>query len=393
VNLTFFPMHIAGLAGMPRRVWTYTDGMGLETYNLLSSGGALLLAVGFAIVFIDLLLHFRPAGRVDTNPWNAPTLEWLPMDNYAIRSIPRVTSREPLWQNASLRREVDEGRHYLPGLATGGRETIVTSPVSATPQYVLRLPGPSWLPLLAGFGTAAFFLCLTVKWIVPSMVGGAVALACILLWLWQGDPEPTERRYDIGGGILLPDHEVGSASHAWWASVVVLLVDGAVFASLVFGFYYLWTVSAGTWPPPGAGAPAPWFAAIAWILSAVAMSFAHRALSRDGGRPSLVPTFVLAVALMWIGLAALWLELRAAALVPTEHAYAAVAFAMLAWQALHVLLLTVMGAFVLARHWTGRLNRAWRTPFDCTRLILYYSVAQGVAIAAVLASSRLGLQP
>src|SRR5690554_1095603 len=143
VNVTFFPMHVSGLLGMPRRVWTYTDGYGLESFNLLSTIGAFVFALGVLIVLIDLLLHFRPAGKVDANPWNAGTLEWLPQDNYAIRSIPYVTGRDPLWDNPALREEVDAGAHYLPGVTTSYRETIVTSAIDAKPQYLLRLPGPS----------------------------------------------------------------------------------------------------------------------------------------------------------------------------------------------------------------------------------------------------------
>ena len=58
-----------------------------------------------------------------------------------------------------------EGRYYLPGAPTGRRETIITSAIEASPQYVLRLPGPGWTPFLAAVLTAAFFMLLTVKFI------------------------------------------------------------------------------------------------------------------------------------------------------------------------------------------------------------------------------------
>ena len=65
------------------------------------------------------------------NIWNAGTLEWLPNGNYSNRSVPIVTSREPLWDQPGLAENVDAGRYYLPNAPTGGRETIVTSPVTA----------------------------------------------------------------------------------------------------------------------------------------------------------------------------------------------------------------------------------------------------------------------
>src|SRR5688572_22045020 len=162
-NVTFLPMHLTGLLGMPRRVYTYPAGLGWEGLNLMSSVAAVLIAAAVAVFLVDVGRHLRLTDKVDVNPWNAATLEWLPLGNYGARSIPLVDSREPLWDRPRLREEVDRGEHYLPGSVTGRRETIVTSPVAARPQYVAILPGPGWPPFLAAVGTAAFFLLLTVK--------------------------------------------------------------------------------------------------------------------------------------------------------------------------------------------------------------------------------------
>ena len=163
VNVTFLPMHLTGLLGMPRRVYTYPAGLGWEGLNLVSSLAAVLIAAAVALFLVDVARHLRLTDKVDVNPWNAATLEWLPLGNYGARSTPLVESREPLWDRPSLREEVDRGEHYLPGTVTGRRETIVTSPIAARPQYVAILPGPGWPPVLAAVGTAAFFLLLTVK--------------------------------------------------------------------------------------------------------------------------------------------------------------------------------------------------------------------------------------
>ena len=70
------------------------------------------------------------------------------------------------------------GRALLPArhAPTGGRETIVTSPIEATPQYLLRLPGPGWTPLLAAVFTAGFFLLLTVKLVTLALICGVLAI-------------------------------------------------------------------------------------------------------------------------------------------------------------------------------------------------------------------------
>jgi cytochrome c oxidase subunit I len=81
VNVAFFPMHVTGLAGMPRRVYTYSAGLGWDTLNLVSTIGAFMIAAGVALFLFDLVRSFRfDIGRNAGNLWNAGTLEWLPSD-------------------------------------------------------------------------------------------------------------------------------------------------------------------------------------------------------------------------------------------------------------------------------------------------------------------------
>ncbi|CAI08700.1 Cytochrome c oxidase, subunit I [Aromatoleum aromaticum EbN1] len=97
-NITFFPMHFTGLAGMPRRVYTYAAGYGWESLNFVSTVGAFMIAAGVLIFIIDVARRFRMSAEDNAgNVWQAGTLEWLPNGNYSNRSIPVVTSREPLW--------------------------------------------------------------------------------------------------------------------------------------------------------------------------------------------------------------------------------------------------------------------------------------------------------
>ena len=170
----------------------------------MSSVAAVLIAAGVAVFLVDVARHLRSTDKVDVNPWGASTLEWLPLGNYGARSIPLVESREPLWDRPSLREEVDRGEHYLPGTVTSRRETIVTSPVAARPQYVAILPGPGWPPVLAAVGTAAFFLLLTVKLLIPAAVGGALAIAMILVWAWGTDHGPEGGPVEVARDLRLP---------------------------------------------------------------------------------------------------------------------------------------------------------------------------------------------
>jgi cytochrome c oxidase subunit I+III len=382
VHLAFFPMHFSGMAGMPRRVWTYQESMGWETWNLVSTAGAFVIAAGVLLVLIDLVLHLRPAAKVDVNPWNAGTLEWLPLDNYAARSIPRVDGRYPLWDQPGLREQVDRGQHYLPGTVTGTRETIVTSAVTARPEFLLRLPGPSWLPMLAGVGTAIFFFALTVKFTWLALAGAALALVCIFRWLWEGDPAPTGRRHAAGGGVELPDYMSGPRSHGWWGVIVLLLVNASIFASFVYSWFYL-AYMADAWPPPGVRIEGGWFdaaAAAGCLCSAGAAWLASRWLGRGRTRPFVVAT-LLGVASLSIALAVQCFAARGAD--PTAHAFAATSWTLLGWQGMNVVLTVVMVAYTLARLAAGKLDAVRRATFDSALLVWLYTCAQGLAMLGI----------
>src|SRR3546814_469934 len=135
VHITFLPMHLTGLMGMPRRVYTYLPENNWEWTNLVSTAGAFVLGLAVLLFLVDLARNFRFTVDDDAgNTYGGGTLEWLPTGLYSTRSIPVVRSRSPLWDNPELAREVAEGRHFLPTSATGLRETLITSPVRAEPQ-------------------------------------------------------------------------------------------------------------------------------------------------------------------------------------------------------------------------------------------------------------------
>jgi cytochrome c oxidase subunit I+III len=377
VHLTFFPMHFAGMAGMPRRVWTYSETLGWDVWNMISTVGAFLIAIGVLIVLIDLLLHLRPAAKVDVNPWNAGTLEWLPLDNYAARSIPVIDSAYPLWDRPELREEVDRGRHYLPGTVTGTRETIVTSAVDARPEFILRLPGPSWLPMLAGIGTAIFFFALTVKWTWVAIAGVLLAVGGIVRWLWDSDPPTDGGRFAVGGGLSLPDYMAGTRSTSLWAMGVLALVNGTVFLSLLFSHFYLWLVS-DAWPPPGSVVRGGWFDVyiiLALLGSAALACIGGRALTRGSGG-TFIGAMLSGVAMLGL---AFWLQCQGAAGAdPAAHAHGATVWGILSWQGLHVVLVLIMVIYTVARRLTGRIDARRRVTFDNTLLMWLFTAAQGL---------------
>jgi len=99
-HLTFDPLHMAGILGMPRRIYTYDVGRGWEIYNLISSVGALFQALGLLCFVANLLVSLRRGALAGDDPWDAWTLEWTttsPPPEYNFETLPMVRSRRPLW--------------------------------------------------------------------------------------------------------------------------------------------------------------------------------------------------------------------------------------------------------------------------------------------------------
>ena len=378
-NLTFFPMHISGLLGMPRRVYTYAGDLGWNFLNLLSSVGSFILALGVLLFFIDAARFVFKKKVEHGNPWHAPTLEWLPQEDYGMRSIPQIDSREPLWDRPTLAAEVVAGRHWLPGTHSGGRETLVTSWRAAVPQHLLVLPGDSWWPLIAAAGTAGFFLLLTVSQVVVAFACGITAIVAIVVWLWQTDNPPHALTAEVADGVFLPVGARGKASHSWWAMIILLCVDASVFASLVFAHVHV-SMAADVCPPAGASLPDVFWplASSALLLAGSAAMFGAQAMLVRGPR---APVWALVLLAVLCVLAAFGMDgwgQQLAGLRPTANAWSATVAAMLAWQGFHVAVLVIMGLYVCARAWSGKLRIDARASLDNTVLLWHYVTVQGL---------------
>jgi heme/copper-type cytochrome/quinol oxidase subunit 1 len=184
-NLAFFPMHILGLQGMPRRVYTYQPEMGWANLNLLVTIGAVILLVSFVLFLWNVVASGRSGEPAGDNPWDAGTLEWAtasppPPQNFD--RIPLVTSREPLWaERGSL--------PVIGGLAVGFRQLVVGTVTEARPELRESSPDPSIWPLLAAIAVAVTFLgSIFTPW---AVVWGSIPLALALVgWFWpKGNPE------------------------------------------------------------------------------------------------------------------------------------------------------------------------------------------------------------
>src|SRR5690606_31527669 len=115
-----------------------------------SSVGSFIMAIGVAVIILDVILHFRFGSRAARNPWNADTLEWatdLPPGAYNFISLPRVNGRHPLWDDPDLAVTIAAGEHALSDIGHGRRDIAGTDPVTAKMRQIVHLPTNSWLPL------------------------------------------------------------------------------------------------------------------------------------------------------------------------------------------------------------------------------------------------------
>ena len=191
-NVAFFPMHILGFLGMPRQIYTYSDGLGWGTPNLIVTIGAFVFGGGILLFFINVILSLKHGAPSPPNPWDAASLEWStasppPVYNFAV--IPIVASRYPLWED---KMNEDDGASHdsnRSSVAAGmlldqGRETIGTTLLDAEPDVILRMPGDSYSPLLAALAMTAAFVGLLLHSYLVFGIAFLLTLLTSVLWLW-----------------------------------------------------------------------------------------------------------------------------------------------------------------------------------------------------------------
>ena len=186
-NIGFFPMHISGLMGMPRRVYTYADGMGWDWINLITTIGSYIFAIGVLLFLINVWKSYRKGPLAGDNPWDAPSLEWAttsPPPPYNFVVIPTVASRHPLWEDR-LQQHEGEGSHVDAGLVLDhGREAIGTSSLDATPDVILRMPRDSYAPVILALTATTIFIGLAFHLWWLAALGALATGVDIIGWLW-----------------------------------------------------------------------------------------------------------------------------------------------------------------------------------------------------------------
>jgi cytochrome c oxidase subunit I+III len=382
-NVTFFVMHLTGLMGMPRRVYTYPEAFGWDTLNAISSVGGFIMTAGIALFMLDVVMHARFGAVAGRNPWQAGTLDWgmlTPPPNYNFSSLPHTSSRDPLWDEPKIAADMAAGRHYLGIPRNNWQETLGIDPMSGEPRSIVVLPGPSWFPLACAAAMAVFFVSFLLGIYWMAAVGAVLALFLFLGWAWRTglnrDPEPMQ----AGRGLELPLHTVTEGAPGWWGMCFTLVADATFFASLLFGYLFLWAIAPG-WPPPSFIEFSP-LAIAAIVAGSLIAAYAARAC-----------TARMETTIWWLAIAALASIAAVIAFLsigfglvesPTSHAYDATVSFISVYAAFHSGLAAILALYLILRLLSGYISRARDLELRVFRMWCGFTAAINLILAFFL---------
>jgi len=182
-NLTFFPMHLVGLLGMPRRVYTYPADLGWARDNFLATAGAFAILLGGVIFIANVFKSVKNDAAAESDPWEAGTVEWAaasPPANYNFINLPIVSSRTPLWTES-------KDRGVVVGLRNDRREVLVTTLLDAAPRHRYELPGSSIWPFITALGLT-IGLVGSVTYFSGYYVASVLGMIGLIGWFWPTQP-------------------------------------------------------------------------------------------------------------------------------------------------------------------------------------------------------------
>ena len=358
---TFFIMHLTGLLGMPRRIDVYPDNPEWLWPNLVSSFFSFVMAAGFALFVLDLLLQmlFGPKARRD--PWQAGTLEWgmaTPAPAYNIASL-------PLPGQSAV--QIARGEGLMPGAPRHRRETLVVDVISGTPRHVAVLPGNSVLPIVTAAAIGVFVLLMLagLYWLAAAALMAVAATA----WSWQRFMGSThdEGPLNVAPGLSLPVNHAVPDGLARTGLTCLLIANGTLYACFLFAIGFL-SVIAPNWPAPDSGIatlPAGILTAILCLALAGACGLA-RIPQAQGAKLSLFPMLAA------LGVIAALVPLLDD---PTRHARDALRAAGLGYVALHCVIGLLLSLVCVVQRKDGRIGEGRESAWPAWRIWQDYTLA------------------
>ena len=192
-NLNMFPLHISGILGQPRRIYTYDEGLGWDIYNLMSTVGSFILALGILAIIVNWYRSKSKGELAGDDPWNGETLEWgttSPPPHYNFVTVPTVRSREPMWDQPDLHggQSLEDGGYAL----DDGHTTLSTSLLDAKPQAVVHMAHASPWPFYLSVALLAFFYAILLDAYVVAIAASVACIGTLMGWFWpRGETQET----------------------------------------------------------------------------------------------------------------------------------------------------------------------------------------------------------
>jgi cytochrome c oxidase subunit I+III len=392
-NLTFFPMHIAGILGMARRVYTYPAGLDLELTNLISTAGSFLQAAAI-LIFLANLVYTRFKGQpAGNNPWSADSLEWAttsPPPNYGFAVLPIVRSRHPLWDQAQLHvggERMEKLVHALAEWPTRWRAALITSTQDARPEEIFRVAGPSIWPFAAAVCMTVIFTAEVFRLHLLTLVGVAGLVIAIVGWHWpEKSPVTVEEAAAFSRKHGVAVYANGSRAVSRSAMLLTILLLAIALTSFLFSYFYI-RLEHTQWPPPAVARPPallwPAVSSAILLLSGVAMAWAHRAIQND--KDDRLKLW-LAVAFV-LGAAALAVQLYDYSRLPFDwqgHAYGSLFYTLGGFAFLWLLSALLINAFIQYWAWQDRYSAWHRWPIENAALFWFAMIAGWLITFATL---------
>jgi cytochrome c oxidase subunit I+III len=356
-NIAFFPMHLSGLLGMPRRVYTYPEGLGLETLNLISTIGAFGFAIGVLTGVANFLWSLKRGERAGDNPWDGDSLEWSetsPPPAAQFVNLPVVRSRHPLWDQPHLQPVDSRLARQMEDLAARParwRGALVVSVLDAKPLAIAHVPGSTIVPFMMAVAFLAIFAGLLVENTLLLAAGGALAAVALVGWFrpQQSQELALKEFHDRAqDSERLPLAVSGPLSNGWWGTLVFLSVLATALVTIVSSYFYLSEGPAGDSPPLGPLRD-PAIAAFLPLGALATTVWALRSLGKGRTgmvQAGLVVTWLLVVASLWTGITTFpWDALDA-----DHSAYASSVLGMVGFQ--WIVLSVLLVAITIAVSWS-----------------------------------------
>ncbi len=380
-NVAFFPMHLSGLYGMPRRVYTYLPGLGWDTTNFISTVGAFILALGVLLFVVNVFSSLRSGDPAPDNPWGGGTLEWAtasPPQPYNFASLPVVQSRYPVWDTPS------DVNAYALQENQDRRETLGTTALDAEPEMRVILPGNTIIPFLLAVVTTCILVSLmfSIKWVAFFSV---IALVLLAAWFWPRGREMALEWVTSGPKNALPVSTVisgkGKYPPFYYGMLLFIAIETTEFGALIASYFYLRS-SSSRWPPGDMALPELFLPTIGTllILASLIPTYLGDHAIKKGDRRGLIVNLIFTAVLEAVFIVLMALQLHSLSFSWDKNAYTSVYWVLIVAYLLFAGFMICENLYILVQAWRGfyTAERHWGVEVD--GLSSYFVIAVWVAI-------------